>query len=48
MKTLITLIFITCIGIYYFMNEYHWKKNNPEGFVKSKAEVELILKSKNR
>lgn len=28
------------------MNEYHWKKVNPEGYAKSKDESELILKSK--
>jgi hypothetical protein len=28
------------------MNEYHWKKINPEGFAKSKDEAALILKAK--
>ncbi|KHJ38513.1 hypothetical protein PBAC_13080 [Pedobacter glucosidilyticus] len=46
MKTLILSIFLTCTGAYYFMNEYHWKKVNPEGYAKSKDEAELILKSK--
>jgi hypothetical protein len=30
------------------MNEYHWKKVNPEGFAKSKDEAALILKAKKK
>lgn len=46
MKVLIISIFLTCSGVYYCMNEYYWKKTNPEGFAKSKDEAALILKSK--
>jgi len=45
MKGLLFSILISIFAICFFLNEFKWKKLNPNGFVKSDTEVSRIMKA---